>query len=427
MDIEIRMPKLGLTMEAGTVVQWYKSEGDTVRQGEPVVEISTEKVNADVEAPAAGVLQRLYAEVGDDVSVGETLAILSSAMATAEEDTPASVSDVSTAPRSATPLAARIAAEHGIDLTEVPASGLQRRITREDVEEYLSTTVTAQSDVAQPRLATPIVKRLAREQNIDWRQIAGSGPDGLVIERDLRAYVTGRSDIEESDTDFPPIRERLALVGRRKVIAERMQQSAQTIPHIHLSADINMSAADEIRKGASYTALVTWVTARTLTNHPLLNSWFYDDEILVFDAINIGVAVDTDEGLIVPVIRNAQELSLNEIHEAIQRLSERARRGELTLEEVSAGTITISNLGMLGVDRFDAIINPPQAAILAVGRTRLQSIALSPNTVSICPIMTLTISADHRIVDGAAVARFLQDFRKNIRPNSIGTSVTVID
>jgi pyruvate dehydrogenase E2 component (dihydrolipoamide acetyltransferase) len=172
-----------------------------------------------------------------------------------------------------------------------------------------------------------------------------------------------------------------------------------------------MSGAEQQRNDASLTAYIAWITAQILIDHPLLNAALHNDEILVFDTINLGIAVDTDEGLIVPVIHEAHHLSLEDIDTAVRDLSHRSRTGQLSLGDVSGGTFTISNLGMMSVDRFEAIINPPQAAIMAVGQTRLRPWVVGQKKIVARPIMTVTVSADHRIVDGAAVARFMQDLQ----------------
>lgn len=439
MAVAVVMPKLGLTMEEGTIVFWYKEEGDSVEQDEPLLEISTEKVNAEVSAPASGVLRSKMAPPGETVAVGATLAYIAapgevfealpgSRQPLAEGVSPESKPGPGMAPTPqrggsvpatlATPVAERLAAHHGVDLTQVAASGLGGRVAKRDVEAYLEAQRFATSTGAQspgPLLATPIVKRLAQEHGVDLALVAGSGPNGLIVERDLKAYLA-RSDARRLRglRSALPIRERLPLAGRRKIIAERMQQSVRNIPHIRLSADINVSTAKARRGKASVTALITWITAETLRDHPLLNASLQDDVITIFDTINIGIATDTDEGLIVPVIHGAHTLSLEEIDATIRDLTQRAREGQLRLDDVSGGTFTISNLGMLGVDHFEAIINPPQAAIMAVGRVALRPWALDETTITVAPVMSVSVSADHRILDGAAVARFLQDFKARL-------------
>lgn len=436
MAVAVVMPKLGLTMEEGTIVFWYKEEGDSVEQDEPLLEISTEKVNAEVSAPASGVLRGKMAQPGETVAVGATLAYIAapgealealpgSRQPLAEGVPPESKPGPGVAPTPqrggsvpaipATPVAERLATHHGVDLTQVPASGLGGRVAKRDVEAYLEAqrfAAPAGAESPGPVLATPIVKRLAQEHGIDLALVAGSGPDGLIVERDLKAYLVGGGARDLTGLRSAlPIRERLPLAGRRKIIAERMRQSVRDIPHIRLSADINVSTAQARRGEASVTALITWITAQTLRDHPLLNASLQDDEIIIFDTINIGIATDTDEGLIVPVIHGAHTLSLEEIDATVRDLTQRARAGQLRLDDVSGGTFTISNLGMLGVDHFEAIINPPQAAIMAVGRITLRPWALDEATITVAPVMTASVSADHRILDGATVARFLQDFQ----------------
>jgi pyruvate dehydrogenase E2 component (dihydrolipoamide acetyltransferase) len=228
----------------------------------------------------------------------------------------------------------------------------------------------------------------------------------------VRAFLTSVSVASQQVLPaHAPIRERRLLTGRRKIIAERMIRSVREIPHIQLSVDVNMSGAQEQRQEFSVTALITWITARTVLNHPLLNASFEDGAVNIFDPINIGIAVDTDDGLIVPVIHNADTLSLAQTDAVIRELTQQARESALSLDEVSGGTFTISNLGMMSVDRFAAIINPPQSAIMAVGRIRYQPWTIDGTTITVCPVMNVTVSADHRVLDGATVARFLQDFQ----------------
>lgn len=439
MAVAVLMPKLGLTMEEGTLVLWLKQEGETVEQGEPLLEISTEKVTAEVESPAAGVLRGLRAQAGETVPVGEAVAFVVApgevlelpAPASAarpkpaqlrptivKAGLPASMSPPSSMVVSATPIAARFAAEHGVDLSQVHSTGPSGQVTKRDIVSFL-TGREVSPGVAErammPRLATPIVRRLAQERKIDLSLVPGSGPAGLVVERDLAAHLASlSSEAGPGRSRGIPVREQRPLMGRRKIVAERMQQSARQAPHIRLGIDVEMSAVQARRAGASLTAYLGWIVAQTLLDHPMLNASLQDDQILIFDTVNLGIAVDTDDGLIVPVVPQAHRLSLKEVDEAVGELARLAREGRLSLDNVSGGTFTLSNLGMLGIDSFEAIINPPQAAIMAVGRVRLRPWAKDMMTVTVCPIMTVTVSADHRLVDGATVARFLDDFARRL-------------
>lgn len=439
MAVPVLMPKLGLTMEEGTVVAWLKQEGDRVEPSDVLLEISTEKVTAEVEAPRAGILRGLRARAGEAVRVGQPVAFIAepdepwdarlpasgqqrpaAAQLPSAETTPVAVPPIRPPVQavSATPLAVRIAADYGIDLSQVPPSGLAGQITKRDVETYrMRQPLRSEATMPQslPALATPIVKRLAQEIGVDIRLVQGSGPGGLIIERDFKAFLAGRrGDAGHSSVSAVPVREALALSGRRKIIAERMAQSARQAPHIQVSLDIEMGAAQARRGTASLTAFLGWIAAQTLLDHPRLNAALEGNQIRIFDTVNLGVAVDTDEGLIVPVIHGAHRLSLQEVDEAVQELAQLARSGRLSLDHVSAGTFTFSNLGMLGIDSFEAILNPPQAAILATGQVRLRPWARDAETVTIVPVMTATLAVDHRVVDGAAAARFLADFARRL-------------
>lgn len=447
MATAILMPKLGLTMEEGTIVQWHKQDGDLVEKGDLLLEITTEKVNSEIDSPISGILRGIRVAAEETALVGRPLAyivapgeafdvpkadeiynktVITPTKQSQEIPTPlierptpvAFSSSQGTKGMLVSTIAARIAADRGVDLAQIQATGYDGRIMKRDVLAYLETQVSQKqpaSNSGSSYFATPIVKRIAREQGVNLTQILGSGPRGLILERDMVPFLTDPNKVvQNTHPSGIPVLERHSLTGRRKIIAERMQKSVQEAPHIQLSVDINMSQALKRRQGSSLTALITWISARTLSDHPFLNASLQDQEIVIFKSINIGIAVDTDEGLIVPVVQNANNLSLKETDATIRDLAQRAQQGNLTMEEISNGTFTISNLGMMGIDRFTAIINPPQVAVMAIGRVSNRPWVVDESTISICPVMNVTISADHRILDGANVARFLQDFQKRI-------------
>ncbi len=439
------MPKFGMTQETGTVVRWLHREGDTVEQGDPLLEVETDKVVMEVEAPAAGVLAGIRAHEGQVVPVTEVIAvILQPGEAAAEAPAPE-------APR-ATPVAQRIAAEAGVDIAQVPPSVPGGRVTREDVEQYLrsrgpAAQVTAPQPPPPERVAasgrpraTPAARRRAREEGLDLAAIRGSGPQGRVqaadveraaIERPREAPGMAVAAAPAPRPEAKPLAapaegaaEVVPLLGMRRTIAERMTFSYQTAPHVTFTVEADMTAAEALRgelnaraaaedaPRASLTAILVRVCGWALEQHPLLNASFRDGEILLHREANIGVAVALEDGLIVPVIRNAGRLGLREIARQVQDLTERARQGRLTPDDVAGGTFTVSNLGMFGIKQFTAIINPPQSAILAVGRVAKRAIVLEGpdgDQVVIRPMMHMTLAADHRVVDGAVAARFLRD------------------
>nr|MBC7245958.1 2-oxo acid dehydrogenase subunit E2 [Chloroflexota bacterium] len=377
MATPVIMPKTGMTQETGTIVQWFYKEGDHVEKGEPLLEVMTDKVNLQVEAPASGVLKGIKAFPNDVVPVTQVIAYI-------------------------TEPGEEIVAERA---AVAPSAEVVAEVERH--EPVVESKAKATPGVPEKIKATPVARRLAREHGIDLAKIAGKGPGGAITKADVLQAA------ERPAAPVPlPVREAKAipLVGRRRIIAERMQQSAREAPHIALSIEVDMSAAEKARYGASYTALLVHVVARVLRKHPLLNSTLQGDQIVLLDDINIGVAVATDEGLIVPVVKNADTKLLADIDAEINELTRRARAGKLTLDDVTGGTFTISNLGMFGIPYFRAIINPPEAAILAVGAIVKRPVVIDDG-IHIRPIMTLTVSADHRILDGVAVANFLQELK----------------
>jgi pyruvate dehydrogenase E2 component (dihydrolipoamide acetyltransferase) len=334
----------------------------------------------------------------------------------------------------ATPVARRMAALEQVELGAVTGSGPEGLITRHDVSDYLARVSPAGPGKLR---ATPAARRLAHQGGIELSQIRGSGPRGRVQGWDVRAALEQTSPTAVLETEVPAIPSSpslgispgagdqpqvIKLEGMRRTIAERMQASWQTIPHITFTAEIDMGRAvamrallntrPEVEKGSiSMTAVLVKACAAALRQHPILNSYFREGEILVMPAVNVGVAVALEEGLIVPVVRQADAKSLTEIAREIDDLSRRAREARLRPEDVVDGTFTLSNLGMFGVDQFTAIINPPQVAILATGRVAKRYIMDEIDGPAWRPVMAATLSVDHRAADGASAARFLATLR----------------
>ncbi len=377
MATPVIMPKTGMTQETSTIVEWLVKEGDHVEKGQPLLEVMTDKVNMEVEAPASGVLTNIKAAPNDVVPVTQVIAYI---------------------------------AEPGEEIVEeVAAEAVPAREEPAPTEEP---TAPAAMPTAAPRTpgrvrATPMARRLAKEHMLDLGIITGTGPGGSITKADvLDAAQRG----PEPTAPGPPATRTIPLVGRRRIIAERMQQSARQAPHIALTIEVDMSAAQAARGDASYTAMLIYAVARVLRKHPLLNSTLRDHQIVLLCEINIGVAVAIEDGLIVPVVKQADSKSLGEIDAELKQLTQRARAGNLTLDDVTGSTFTISNLGMFGIAHFRAIINPPEAAILAVGSIVVRPVVIDGG-IHVRPIMTITASADHRILDGVVVAKFLRDVK----------------
>jgi len=404
---DVIMPALGMAQETGTLLQWLKSPGDTVTKGEPLMEVETDKANVEVEAPASGILSNVSAQPGDVIPVGQTIALIVAPSETATKADRSSASNAAATLIAATPIAMRVAAEHNIDLSQIKPKG--DRIQKDDVLAFL--TVKAQGDGRV--LASPKARRLAQERKLDLRAISGSRPDGAVLAADVAAAQAPTPiAIAPIEAAAP---EMLGVSRMWRVMVERISQAWTTIPHFYLMREVNatrlMAWRDDVQKRAgekiTYTDLLMKLTAAALRQHPRLNASWQNGSIALNPDINIGLAVAVDEGLIVPVIHHADHMSLSQLAAQRAELIAKAQANKLPLDDISGGTFTISNLGMYGVDAFNAIINPPQAAILAVSRIADRVVALNGQPV-VQPMMTFSLSCDHRVVDGARGAQFLQ-------------------
>jgi len=389
MATPIIMPKFGMTQTEATVVRWLAADGQTVQAGDPLLEVETDKVNMEVEAPASGVLRGIGVQEGHVVPVTQVIGYI---VQPGESLPPRAEASA------AAPAAAQIAAP-----VAAPIAG--GRFAVDD------------GPVAPGKVrATPAARRAARESGVELSRIQGSGPQGRIQAADVAAALTSGLAAAPDHTKTIP------LQGMRRTIARRMTESYQSTPHITLTVEVDMTAAEALRAQvnaladrngaprATVTAILVKVCAWALWRHPLVNASLHGDSIVLHEQANIGVAVALDEGLIVPVVHDAQRHGVAEIARRLDDLSQRARRGALTPDDVSGGTFTISNLGMLGVTRFTAIINPPEAAILAVGRIARRAVVDErDDTIRVRPMLDMTLSADHRVLDGATAARFLAD------------------
>ncbi len=435
------MPKFGFTQESSEIVRWLKQPGEAVEQGDPIVEVTTDKVNMEVEAPASGILDGVRYQVGQTVPVTEVIAYIRSANEPpmmADSVAPRSSTGTPSANKSpevrATPVATNLAKDKGINISQVIGTGPGGQITKQDVEEYIESRLTGSEAGGKVR-ATPAARRLARESGVDLAQVHGTGPRGRVQSADLQGVLSRPAEPTpgpavlapkiDSGKPLPDLEliKTIPLAGMRLTIATRMQKSFQDAPHITFEADIDVTGAEALRSRAnellaesqsriSLTAIIAKASAWALKRNPFVNSRLRGQEILLIRDVNIGIAVALDEGLIVPVVRAVDQKGLAQIAAEIADVSNRARTGHLRAEDVSGGTFTVSNLGMFGVDRFTAIINSPECAILAVGRVTQRIVPNGAGQPVARPIMTVTLSADHRIVDGALAARFIGDIRQ---------------
>jgi pyruvate dehydrogenase E2 component (dihydrolipoamide acetyltransferase) len=402
-----------------------------VEKGDPIVEVSTDKVNMEVEAMATGILDGVRYREGDTVPVTEIIAFIRAtdeAPLTVESAAPAAAASAPAARKTtearATPVATNLAQEQGVDLALVTGTGPGGQITKRDVEEVLATRTTSPLPFGKVPVV-PAARRLARQLDIDLTRIQGTGPRGRVQTLDVQAAKTRLPQVTAMPSAVPGsnVLKMIPLEGMRLTIATRMQKSAQEAPHIVFDANIDVTAAESLRARAnqhlkenqphiSLTAILAKTCAWALRRHPLVNSRLDGHQIMVLSDVNIGIATALEEGLIVPVVHSADRKSIAEIAGEIRELVDRARNNRLRPDDVMDGTFTISNLGMFGIDRFTAIINPPQTAILAVGRVTKSIVPDEEDHPVVRPMMTITLSADHRVIDGAIAARFLSDVRE---------------
>ena len=395
MATEVILPRLGQGMEAGTIVRWLKSEGEPVEKGEPLFELDTDKVTQEVEAETAGVLLKIAVSAGE-VPVGQTVAFIGSE----GEDVP----DVAT---EAPPRQEAKPSEP--EPTPAPAPEAPQ-------------PAASASDNGRIK-ASPLARRIARERGIELSGLRGTGPDGRIVAEDVeRAEAGGPAAPPVTAAPVPSGElERIPLSNVRKTIARRLTEAWQ-IPVFQLQASADMTRVDglvaRLRERdpdlrVTVTDVLTKVCAQALMRHREVNAEFTDDAILLHPTANVGLAVAAPQGLVVPVIRSAERLSLTEIAGVRADLVGRAREAKLRAEDLEGGTFTISNLGMYAVERFTAVLNPPQAAIVAVGATEQRVVPLGGET-AVRPMVTLTGTFDHRAVDGAPAAAFLQTLKESL-------------
>jgi pyruvate dehydrogenase E2 component (dihydrolipoamide acetyltransferase) len=462
--MQITMPKLGLTMTEGTIVEWLKAPGDAVKDGEVLFNYETEKVTLDYEAPGGGVLVAIVATAGTTVPAGgvvceyQTVAEMAAPAPRAQASSaaggqPASapagqagVAPVATkamppAPAGrveATPKARRLAAEWGMPLAGLAGRGPNGRVQAVDVEQAHAAALAAVTAAREPPVpavkATPVARRVAEAEGVDLSRVQGSGPGGQITRDDVaRAAVLPVSAPEPvASVQVPLVATPAApavtqaetvipLRSIRGVIAQRMAESAFTAPHVTLfteaEATLLVAARAQLNQDLpaedklSYNALLAAIVARGLREHPMLNSRLEPDGIHLLREINLALAVDTDRGLLTPVLPGVDRLGLLAIQRGFAALVRRASSGTSLSEDFAGGTFTITNLGGLDVDGFTPIINPPQAAILGVGRI-VEKPVVRDGAVVARPMVILSLSFDHRIVDGGPAARFLQRIKQ---------------
>ena len=448
MTTELTMPQMGYDMQEGTVVRWLKAEGSNVEIGEPVAEIETDKAVVEFESYADGVLQKILVNEGTTVPVGEVIAIVGEDSevvgTTVEPEEPAPVTEPEPAEED-TPAAIPLGA------ASVPPSDDGTEPAAEPEEQMQSQRV----------LATPVARQLAAEAGIDLASIEGTGPGGRVTKDDVQGIVNAMAEIEveaepepepelepepveaEAEVEPEPVEaeaeieveaepeeepeseegeELVPLSKMRQQIARVTTRSKSEKPHFYVNTDVDMTAAMALRGQinqamaadgvrATVNDLIIAASVLALKRYPKFNAYYEDDGVRMNDDANVGVAMAVEEGLILPAIVGAGDMSLKEIAQASKDLSDRAQKGILSPQEYSGGTFAISNMGMMGVTSFVAIIQPPQSAVLAVGAVQKRPVVTDDDQIVVRQVMTATLSADHRIVDGAEGAMFLNEIK----------------
>jgi pyruvate dehydrogenase E2 component (dihydrolipoamide acetyltransferase) len=410
MASRVVMPKLSDTMEEGKILRWLRKEGDKVETGQTLAEVETDKATVEMEAYTNGTIRKLVAQDGATVKVGDLIAVIG----TPDEDVSALLEPA--APKPA-PVPARPAAAPAAR----PASprAVSRPVPAPAAPAPRPAPVPA-GDQGRSLRASPLALRMAAEAGIDLSTLQGSGPQGRIIKRDIETALenaTAQATPAAPATGGAEVTE-VELSSMRRTIAKRLVQSKAPVPHFYLTVDVGMDRLWESYKAlkaqevpVSLNDVIIKATASALRSHPELNASFAGDRVKQYGRVHIGLAVALEDGLITPVIRDADSKSLLEIAAESRSLADRARNRRLQPHEYTGGTFSISNLGMLGVEEFSAIINPPEAAILAVGAVREEPVAEN-GQIRVGRRMKMTISIDHRVADGAQGARFLQTLKR---------------
>ncbi len=423
---EITMPRLSDTMQEGTIARWLKKAGDEIKKGDILAEIETDKATMDLEAYEEGTLQQVLVQEGETVPVGQAVARIGSGAGGKDEGAEKTTPGQQTAS----------AAETGGDDTRAmhATQSVSERTTEQDADVQSTSSKTAQNGSGKATKASPLARRMAEEHNIDLRQVQGTGPGGRIVRDDIEDVLEQRSAspaaapipaVPQQETPISTALSEAELVKLTRVqllIARRLTESKQTIPHFYVSSEIDMTDMLAMRQtlnanlgeeGVKVTVndLIMKACALALEKFPEVNSSLKDDYFVRYKHIHVGMAVDTPTGLVVPVIRDANTKGVRSIAREAKALIARARANKLTPADLEGGTFSVSNLGMMDASDFIAVINPPQAAILAVAATRKQFVPVDGQPV-IRELMTVTMSADHRMLSGATVARFLQEVKQ---------------
>jgi len=446
---KVVLAKLSPTMEEGTIVKWNKKEGDPVKQGDVLAEIETDKANMEMEAQGTGVLRKILVPAGGKAPVGSLIGVI----ADPNEDISKMVASAATPAPAAAPAAPAPAQTQQLQ-QPLPQPQQQQQAQPQQAPQQQPQPPPAQPPAPAPQpaaapaapapgprpvatpaaseagrvKASPLARSMAAHRNIPLDSVAGSGPGGRIIKRDIESWTGAPAAARAPAPAAPPAPagpaitpgQELPVSNMRKVIAKRLAESMFTAPHFYVTVDVDMDAAvalrEQLQRGedvkVTYNDLVVKACAKALTRFPMVNASWGGDKIVTHAEVQVGVAVTIPDGLITPVVRNADRKSVVEISREVKDLATRARDRKLRPEEFTGSTFTISNLGMFGVTEFTAIINPPESAILAVGAVQNLPVVDEDGTLRAGHRMKVTLSSDHRVVDGAMAAQFLAEVRR---------------
>lgn len=461
----IIMPKLGFNMSEGKLVKWYKKEGDSVKKGEPVFAIETDKTSIDIEGTQDGIFRKKFIEEGDTIEVTLPIAIV----AELDENIDSLIEDINKqlhgddAPIEATPVVdknepstqeghasvseqgassiekattrlritprgRKAAQDAGLSLEDlnIQGTGYQGGISEKDIMNYLESNKVK---------ATPVALKMAEAQGISLEDITGSGPNSKIMKADILGVKSTDAELiaatealttGEITPDGKEIMEEIPYTGVRKIIGDKLAESKFTAPHLYFTQKVNLEKLMDLRtqvnsaqeKKTSVTDFIGRAVIRTLQKYPDMNASLIGDKIIKYKSVNLGIAVAAPTGLIVPVIKNANNKSIVELSNEASALFDKARNGKLTPNEYTGGTFSISNLGMFGIENFTAIINPPESGILAVSATKDEPVVIKDSngnkTIEIKPMMNITLTVDHRLIDGLLAAQFVTEVKRQL-------------
>jgi len=399
----LAIPKWGIEMETGTITNWHSNVGDNVTKGDELVDIESDKIVNTLEATGSGVLRRRLVEEDESLAVGELIGVIADADAS-EESIDAFIQEFNTA------------------LKESDGEPKDESLS-EDSNETASTEVAAAPEPGKVRVSTP-VRRKAEQLGVDLNTVVGSGPRGRITSADVELAVNNGASEPATETTGSSGEKFTAkkLTSTQQTIGKRLVESKQSVPHFYLSIDLELDALlakratinTEQDQKVSINDMIVWCTAKALMAVPEINAQLVDDEIRQFEHADISVAVSTERGLLTPIVRAADQMAPEQIASAIAELADKAKNGGLEKSDISGGSFTVSNLGMFGVKSFDAIINPPQVAILALGRAEKQVVVRDNDETTVATVVSASLSSDHRVVDGALGGRFLSELKQVI-------------